>query len=327
MILVIADPSAGGTFLCWSLHYLAGHETYFHARSAQWRQVPIDPVQQLNAHGFRPNQPGSIDDVYDMTKILEDSSAAGFHHLYFHNLDDEPRISTQRHEPTACAIEQIRPKFQHTVLLDNANPLYHATFEPRALTSKFSSPNQINRDAKEQHADFVSYFFPDSLDRWRSLNLTEVWDQREFLALNLRPLASQKMRHNLDLAQQHFHLNAMDLYTVFDQTVDHLFEFLDLSISKSRKSHWSDVYSAWRRLHYNRVMFCWHFDEIINYILQGHDMDLTRFNLDLVQEACIQHFLIYRHDLNFRTFNLDKFRNTRQLHQLLEKNIHPLSAY
>jgi hypothetical protein len=54
-------------------------------------------------------------------------------------------------------------------------------------------------------------------------------------------------------------------------------------------------------------------------------MDLTRFNLDLMQEACIQHHLIYNYNLNFKTWQLEKFSDTKQLHSLLELNTHQIT--
>jgi hypothetical protein len=90
---------------------------------------------------------------------------------------------------------------------------------------------------------------------------------------------------------------------------------------------WIKIYADWKKFHYQRLMFCWYFDQIVNYIINGYYMDLSRFNLDIMQEACIQHHLIYQHDLNLKTFNLKKFYNTQQLHQLLEKNPHPLPQY
>ena len=87
---------------------------------------------------------------------------------------------------------------------------------------------------------------------------------------------------------------------------------------------WLLIYNQWKNVHKQKLMFVWYFDTIINNILQGIDFDLIRFNLDITQEATIQHFLIYKHNLNFKTWQLIKFTNTRQLHELLEPNIHPL---
>ena len=53
-------------------------------------------------------------------------------------------------------------------------------------------------------------------------------------------------------------------------------------------------------------------------------MDLEKFNLDLMQEAAIQRELIYNYSLNLKTWQLEKFTNTKQLHGLLEPNLHPI---
>ena len=53
-------------------------------------------------------------------------------------------------------------------------------------------------------------------------------------------------------------------------------------------------------------------------------MDLEKFNLDLMQEAAIQRELIYNYSLNLKTWQLEKFTNTKQLHNLLEPNLHPI---
>ena len=54
-------------------------------------------------------------------------------------------------------------------------------------------------------------------------------------------------------------------------------------------------------------------------------MDLESFELDIMQEAAIQRELIYKYNLNFKTWQLEKFQSTRQLHALLEPNIHSLN--
>ena len=327
MILILTDPAVGGTFLSWTLHYLAGHERYFNARQGEWQLLPSDPVLKNNAHGFRPNQANTIVQVRDLMAKLKASATPEFHHLYFHNLKDQPCTQTERHQPTADIISSIQSEFNSIIMLNSQNLLYWAMLEPRVLCGKFGDPTIDNTSADEQHEDFVQYFFKDSLAFWQSHALTDIWDKREFLALNLRPFSHQKIRHNLDLSVDHFYLDSMDMHVTFDQTVEHLFDSLGLKLQSGRYCQWKGVYDRWKKIHYHRILFCWHFDEIINYILHGYYMDLKRFNLDLVQEACIQHALLYRHDLNLKTFNLDKFQNTKQLNRLLEKNFHPLSAY
>ena len=116
----------------------------------------------------------------------------------------------------------------------------------------------------------------------------------------------------------------MDLWTQFDLTVIKLFKYLELGIDLSRWDHWLEVYTKWKKIHYQRIRFVMYFDTIIQYILQGKSMDLESFDLDIVQESAIQHILIYNHNLNLKTWQLTKFLNTQQLHALLETNTHPL---
>jgi hypothetical protein len=103
-----------------------------------------------------------------------------------------------------------------------------------------------------------------------------------------------------------------------------LFDYLEIKIDNERIVYWNTVYLSWRKIHYNRLNFLWCFDKIINYILNDYYMDLTRLKLDIIQEAYIQHELIYKHNLNLKTWQLEKFTNTQQLHSLLELNTHPL---
>jgi hypothetical protein len=95
-------------------------------------------------------------------------------------------------------------------------------------------------------------------------------------------------------------------------------------MDEDRYQKWLPIYNIWKRNHTTGLRFSWYFESIINNILQGIDFDLVRFDLDIQQEAAIQHVLIYKHNLNLKTWQLTKFTNTKQLHQLLEPNTHDL---
>lgn len=327
MILVLTDPGVGGTFLTWSLHYLAGHTKYFYTRKQSWLPLIDNPVLKTNAHAFKPNQPLLVSDIVPMTQKLLEAGTDQWHVLYFHNLLDHLDFSKDLDQNTANAIAQILPNFDRIVLLTNTHPLYSAAYEGRTLSPKLGNHDLQNLSAAEQHEDFIEYFFHESKAEWQDLGLDQIWDQREFLALNLRPFRSVKIDANLDLAHPHFNLNSYDLYCCFDTTIDQLCQYLAIDIDQGRVAHWKNVYQKWRTIHYPRMIFSWYFNDIINYIINGYDMDLVRFNLDIVQEACIQHHLIYHHGLNFKTWQLEKFQNTRQLHQLLEPVLHKLIEY
>jgi hypothetical protein len=330
MILVLTDPAVGGTFLTWSLHYLAGHKKYFYSKTNSWIDVPEDPTTNNNAHAFLVNHPDKIDQVPNMLATLKDMQTSDFHTMYIHNLNEDTRSSNARmnpgtrHQPTAELISAIATEFKKIIVLYSGHSLYHCSTRFRNLSSKWSDYNKKNLSNEEQLQDFVEHFFTDSHKIWQEQNLNHVWDQREFLALNIRPFSVPNISVNIDLTIPHYSFDTFELYTIFDQTVDQLFDFLEIQINNDKKTHWMKVYNKWKKIHANRLSFAMYFDTIVNYIINGNNMDLVRFDFDLMQEAAIQHYLIYKHNLNLKTWELEKFTNTKQLHTLLEPNTHKL---
>jgi hypothetical protein len=243
-----------------------------------------------------------------------------------HNLIDQTDFTTVMHKPTFDMIKEISALFSKVVVLGNNHDMYNVSFQGRELSSKLSNPGVKNHSFEEQHLDFIEYFFKDNQTLWTEMGLTNIWDHREFLALNMRPKIRPKIKPLIDQSIQHHYIDTFDFYNIFDLNIDCLFDYLNVKLDQTKKSHWQIVYQKWRKLHVNRMQFAWYFDNIIDSIINGHALDLTRFNLDIVQEACIQHSLIYHHNLNLKTWQLNKFINTTQLHQLLEPNQHPLSS-
>lgn len=331
MILVLTDPLIGGTFLTWSLHYLSGHQRVYYVRGNQWLDMPGDPVNSVNAHDFKANQPLFLDELTDYANHLDTIPAEGFHTIYCHNFTrnifDKDDYSNSFHQATADTIEAVANRCQSVIVLHNTNPLYSVSYEERALHYKFSNHSEINVSFKEQRENFIDYFYKDSLEFWKQQGLGEIWDQREFLALNMRPLKPMSIKENVNLTRPHFYLNSFDLYSTFEHTTDLLFEHCNLDLDKTRLSNWQTTYRKWQGIHRSKMIFSWYLPDIVDYIINGYDMDLRRFNLDLMQEACIQHFLIYQHGLNLKTWQLEKFISTKQLHNLLELNPHTLSEY
>ena len=60
IIGIIADGNKGGTFLSWTLHYLAGHKEYFSCQDGKFIELPTNILTDVNAHGFQPNQPNTL---------------------------------------------------------------------------------------------------------------------------------------------------------------------------------------------------------------------------------------------------------------------------
>ncbi len=323
MIGIATDPGVGGTFLTWSLHYLAGHDTYYHAQTQQWLSVPSNPLTKKNSHGFKANQIESLESFNKNYSTLIDIATHDFHTIYFHNFSST--LESQDYD-TQQVVSKLESDQLIIVSLPPVDYLYQQSYNKRT-----SNPSSLENPAvrllsnQDILTDFINFFFKESNKKWHQLGLTNVWDRREFLALNVNPYKTQNIVCNIDLTRDHYRLDTSELWYTFDQTVSCLFDYLNLKINTTRRKNWTKVYYKWKQFHYQRMLFVRYFDQIVNYIINGYSMDLTRFNLELIQEAVIQHELIYKHRLNLKTWQLEKFINTKQLHDLLEPNIHPLT--
>ena len=313
MIAVITDPEVGGTFLTWTIYYLSGKTQYFSQTEQAFVELPSNPLTSKNAHKFGATHPNNIDDFnrYLPAAITNDEC------IYMHQFRSNTKLAIdQLCTSTVKIVVVATPKTQ---------ALYHCKYQHRSdVVPAWTSPLMLN-DPDEIYQDVISYFFADSKLAWENENLNDIWDKREFIALNFDFTSWDDIISYIDPAIKYYRIDTMDLWTSFDSSVRDMFEYLDINIDESRYAQWTLVYNQWKTVHTDRVKFIWYFDIIVNAILDNTDIDLARFNLDICQEAAIQHELIYKHNLNLKTWQLDKFLNTMQLHNLLEPNIHDLS--
>lgn len=322
MIAILTDPGVGGTFLNWTIHYLAGHSEYFSAAANKFVKLIDNPISGSNAHKFRPNQPTSLlefNRIYDVLSHAKVESSIYFHHFHGSDQNENTRIAVDKVKSTANKIIVVELQPQHA--------LYQCSYKSRTAYSRsFSDHSQVLSNPDQAFDDFANYFFSSSKQKWDNANLTEIWDKREFIALNLDPFRVLSITRDTGLGDMHYRLDAVDLMTNFDQLVFELFEYLEIDLCKDRLDHWMSVYSTWKTIHLTRLNFVKHFDTIVDSIISGREFDLECFNLDIRQEAAIQHQLLYKHNLNLKTWQLTKFVNAQQLHSLLEPNIyHDLS--
>lgn len=322
VIAVLTDPAKGGTFLTWTLHWLAGHTEYYAADADRYVAMTTDPLLDRNAHQFRPNQPVNLDHFRTQASKLKNHEAQTFDTIYFHNFLEYPY--SNQFDTTRQAIHELGNLAARTIVLTNQSQhlLYEKSSRSRASSASLVNPGKFHNDTTQMD-EFLRYFFDASLEQWNQAGLTDVWDRREFLALNYRHHAVT-IEHLVDLTCDHFALDCMEWFNLGDKMIQPLCRYLGIDIDSGRLDAWLPIYYRWRQLHYQRLNFLWNFAKIIKYILSGYHMDLDRFDLDIYQEAIIQHEMIYTHGLNFKTYQLTKFHNTSQLHQLLEANTHQL---
>jgi len=321
MIIILSDAAVGGTFLTWSIHYLSGQSRYFLAQHNKWVDLPENPLTDRNAHGFDTSRPGNIEQC---NNILTNTSAMTDYTYcqYFH---PTARLSAESQD----VVDILKSKANKTIVL-TLHPyykLYYVSYKRRGGPQiSFFDPNIILTSDDDIHWDRIDYYYGQAKRDWGADNLINIWDHREFLALSASFRSTfPSILTFTDLQTDHYRLNSLDLWTMFEHNLESLFQYLEIEMCTDRYPLWLDVYNQWKKIHVNRIMFCNYFDIIIEYIVSGVNFDLEKFGLDIMQEAAIQHALMYRHNLNLKTWQIIKFTNTRQLHELLEPCLHDLS--
>lgn len=315
LVSVLSQSQAGGTFVSWTLHYLAGHSDYFYVAEDKLKSIPDNPLTERNAHNFKPNWANSIpgctiDHYKHIVNRLLSTPTNSFHVNYTHQFSN-----TDLNTSTTEFLDTVDSK---NIVINSAKyPLYFCNYHYRS--NVLTDTNEIITDSKDIFNYYTNKYFKDSKDNWDKLNLNSHWDTREFIALNFRPFNGVWELQN---PRDYYTLDALDLWLNFDRTVAQLFDYLNININPTRLVMWENIYKEWQKFHQNRVLFVLYFNEIIDCILNNRHLDLEKFKLDLGQEATIQHVLLYKHNLNLKTWQLEKFTDTRQLHSLLEPNTH-----
>jgi len=152
------------------------------------------------------------------------------------------------------------------------------------------------------------------------------WDLREQIALDIRPFESTLLRDYVALSADHRRLTAMDLWFNGASAVPGLMQELDIEVISARQRSWIPVYQQWQQRQLPYIAFAWQISDILYAVVNNLPKQLP--NLTLLQEAAIQHCLIYLHDVNLRNWQLDQFPNdARALHQLLCENHHAVDPH
>lgn len=324
---ILTDPGVGGTFLSWSLYFLSGADRYYHIRSKNLLTLPINPVNDRNAHGFKPNQLTDPDAAVTIKKWISEfeTIADPLHVIYFHNLRTTHASTDSLCLYTSQAAETIQSRLSKilSVSLDKSHSLYNCSLNARNLTEKLTDPTVDNYTDSEQFDDFFEYFFPGAKKNWTGGHTNDslpIWDLRELYALNLRPFNQVSIRPNINYSKSVLDIEAFDLFQQGEYVIKEIFQYLGIPLHQDRLASWIPIYLKWQNIHSDRIIFSLQFEKIIDNILLGKDHNLTPYNLDIIREAAILHCLIYKHGLIIKSWGIEKFQNTMQLHRLLEKN-------
>jgi hypothetical protein len=325
IIALTSGRPLGCTFLDWSLHWLAGHEYHWNFSQQCWAPIPQNPIKNQNAHAHHKNHPAGCQQLETMLSNRAPYDRANFATIYY-NFQDLPHwlkilgISRQNlsrsswHAIQRCQLQELQNMAQiccdHGVsqIAVTENPGMDLYFLHARVTSAWM-PQQLEPDVSE----YCTWFGVDP-------DLTR-WDLREQIALDIRPFEPTHLRDYVPIHCNNYQLTAMDLWIDGSNTVNLLMESLGIEIDRSRWAHWQAVYRQWQEIQMPFVRFAWQASGIVAAIVNNQQRRLPR--LTLLQEATIQHCLIYLHDMNLQNWQLEHFpEHTQDLHQLLCANQH-----
>jgi hypothetical protein len=311
--------SIGLTFLSWSYHWLAGHETFWNSKLG-FCKIPHNPNTGINAHFFRKNccigfQEWSNFLLNDQNN-LENCSMYGAG-TYTDNLLE----SNQDYALCLKFASKINPLI--FFVESSSDPWYFLCkrhIHPDRTTNQNLSLETLDSFQNSFLTDFLKTYFHDSLSKIDK----NIWDLRELIALNFNYFkVDDTYLKEVDRTIDHLYVDSKELWYNGEECLRRIFKYLDKTIVDERVPHWRDVYREWQSIQIKILQFNWYLPIIVDAIVNNYNFDLDFLNLTLVQEGVIQGHLIKDHNLNLKCYGFEKFpSNTRDLHLLLKKNIH-----
>jgi len=322
VVCVTSIGQVGATFLDWSLHWLAGHNDIYNIDQQAWLEVPAMPLTQDNAHSHPKNHPAGHGEVLYTVNCLQQLPTDTFHSCYASPLDSYSTAQTlgitdqQLHNPN------ILQWLQTTVDLDYAQ-IFKSTHQQPIIYIHADSRHSLyqllsmSRAKENGYMGFHQWYFQHD-----AKSTQHVWDQREMLALDLQ-ITQHLENPYIDFTAPHLRVNAEELWYQPRDVVHRCFEYIKMPMDNTRWKHWKTVANQWQQIQMPLLKFCRDIEHIVTATVNSWDFPLPE--LSLLQEAVIQHHLIYQHNLNIRNWQLETFPdNTNKLHKLLEPNQHAL---
>lgn len=333
----------GCTFLDWSLMWLSGQKEFFNAEENKWLSLVSDPLTVANAHKHQKNHPEGFIETKQFVEKLKSASNNQFLFSFYPtcsswqmllsrsgmcvtDLQDSEKwsklLEIQKNEYVEM-LGWIVQEQNLPLVFVHLDPLVRGyLWQPRNL-NRFSFSAKTPGSFDELVSEKQQIFFPKTEQAWHDIGLTEIWDQRERMALDLRPF-DPSMHDDITLPFSHVWINCQDLWFDTVNVVLDLALELKIKVNQERLEAWLPIVSNWQSIQNKQLKFWRMLPQIVNATVRGHYHPIP--DLTLEQESIIQHMLIYDHNLNLKTWQLSKFpNNTIALHGLLEPNFHPLT--
>lgn len=322
-VAVFGVSGTGCTFVDWSIHWLSGQNDYYSHAAQQWVPLADNPLGQFNAHRHPKNHPEGMTAVLDMLTAFDQDKIYGMYVSSSPWQQVAQQLNTDQLPVITEYLAQEASRMWQECSAQGAQLVYVRTdpaFKLRNLTTRSvaSSADQATVDQKTHRA--YQQFFPHS-----NYDQLPIWEQRELMALDIRPFEPVTILDQLDLSLPHVSVDCVDLFEHGESVMQAIMQHCEIEIDPARWAAWITVYRAWQQIHEDSIRWAINCDHIVRSTVMGWHCPI---NLTFYQEAVIQHCLIYQYGLNLKCFGLTQFpNNTKLLHSLLEPNHHPVTPY
>ena len=334
MIAIFSRGQLGATFLDWSIKYLRGDNSYLSWPALRQETLIANPLLTHNAHAHKKIHPEGSDEVCKLINQYQDYQHISFEfkELGFDILAKTLDIDIQsfslekinllrlaQQQDTTHALEQC-VKANCDIIRIECNPAVKVfTTYDRGDGHEWLNRHNPNSNLTRQELWWQTFFSSKP-------HSDELWDIREHMALNIRPGHEPSLPPKSSWNFPHVTIDCIAWWFMGETILKELADFLKFSIDQSRYHTWKPIYCQWQEKLQPYVQFALQVDDIVNATVRGEYRKLPHLNL--LQEAIIQHFLIYKHNLNLKNWQLSYFPdNTLELHKLLEPNSHCIAAY
>lgn len=313
IVSIFGVSGTGCTFVDWSINWLTGQTHHYSYDAQQWLPITSNPLGEFNAHGHPKNHPEGFEQVRSMVNSFNQAFSK-------HNTLATMYVSSSPELNDPQLIQQESNAIW-TELAKQTRLVYvscDSMFKVRNLITR-----SVNVDADEQVRIKKSQqaylkFYPHS-----NFDQLPIEEQREIMALDIRPFQRIKLLDTLDLTVPHSTVNCIDLFENGELVMQEIIAELGLSINPDRFNAWIPVYRQWQEIHKPGIHWSLSLPHIVESIVNNWYYPI---DLSFEQEAVVLHCLIYQHNLNLKCFGLTKFpNNTQLLHNLLEVNQHSLN--
>jgi len=344
IVCTLGMNSLGNTFLTWSLYYLSGETENLLIKedmSYSYKKIPISPINNNanvnNAHKhLRTHLSGkeAFDKCVALIKTQPDLNR--LYCLYpklltyitasKHVLGDiktstktmssqDLKSITQYIRKDYAAIEESCYENNVKLIHNVSNNHYKYVYRIRDMGPALDGSGVST--ILEKTIKNLEWGYPGQQTKFN--NGKDIWDIRESLAISMS-VKPAKENEFTDYSLPHFYLEGTSLFFDGIYVIKNIMDYCELTIDQSRWDKWKSVYYEWQEsTQLIQLRLTRNIDHVCQSILNGWDHDLTQYNLDLLDEAFIQHMLIYKHGMTIKGWGIEKFPyNTKDLCGLIE---------